>query len=263
MYYPWEIFVFSYVRQDIFDTDPRENYGCVTHTLPASRLPCVYFLPLLSLSQWLWITTVLMSWWMNSSPRHTMLTSRKLIPTPNYQNTTSRNMNAFWYQLKEPSFNAIILVSLVRRIILFKLISCNETYRCTLWHWANFKKIKIKKISVAQRFFKSMQVFSPTSAISSPIFLFRNSVQFLIWKAQLYTYTCSVLLHRQKICTIFFLIALLNYIHLSEGLKTLQSEKLIPQTIYCMYVFVFTVMRNATIRTDRQTLVLVDNVLCW
>lgn len=160
MYYPWEIFVFSYVRQDIFDTDPRENYGCVTHTLPASRLPCVYFLPLLSLSQWLWITTVLMSWWMNSSLGHTMLTSRKLIPTPNYQNTTSRNMNAFWYQLKEPSFNAIILVSLVRRIILFKLISCNETYRCTLWHWANFKKIKIKK-SVWHRGFSKVCRFSP------------------------------------------------------------------------------------------------------
>lgn len=108
-------------------------------------------------------------------------------PHSELTNTTSRNMNVFWYQLKETSINGIILVSMVRRIIFFELISCNETYRCIPWPWANIKKIKMKKISVAQRFFESVQVFSLTSAISSPIFLFRNSVQFLIRKADLYT----------------------------------------------------------------------------
>lgn len=42
--------MFSYVRQDIFDTDPRENYGCVTHTLPASQLPCLLLTPPVALT---------------------------------------------------------------------------------------------------------------------------------------------------------------------------------------------------------------------
>lgn len=48
------------------------------------------------------------------------------------EDTISGNSDAFWYQLKETSFNGIIFVSSVRRSVLFKLKSCKETYRCTL-----------------------------------------------------------------------------------------------------------------------------------
>lgn len=68
---------------------------------------------------------------------------------------------------------------------------------------------------------KSMLLLFLTSVKSSPIFLLRNSVWFLIYRVCLYKFACSVLSYRQTIFIGFPLIAFLNTLHFSEQSKSL------------------------------------------
>lgn len=86
--YPWQICMFPFPRQHLhLMLIPARTRLCYLSFPSKPAALCQPLVPPVSLTLTLWSITVMLSWWMNSSQCHAMLTLRQLITTPNYRRT--------------------------------------------------------------------------------------------------------------------------------------------------------------------------------